>query len=85
MAGIAYCIDKLGKCRKEKIMKKKIVAILLAATTVLSLTGCGKFSCDICGQEKSGKKHTETMLGQEFTICNDCYKELENLAESLGF
>lgn len=66
-------------------MKKRVVAILLTAVTLLSLTGCGKFSCDICGQEKSGKKHTETLFGQEYTICNDCYKVLENLEDSLGF
>ena len=66
-------------------MKKKIIAIMLTAATVLSLTACGKFTCDICGQEKSGKKHTESILGQELTICNDCYKTIEDAAKSLGF
>lgn len=65
-------------------MKKKMLAALLAALMILSLAGCGKFTCDLCGKEKSGKKHTETVLGQKVTICNDCYKDLEDLAGSLG-
>lgn len=64
----------------EKVMKKKIVAALLATITILSFAGCGKFTCDLCGEEKSGKKHEETMLGETVTICDDCYKELEDLA-----
>lgn len=66
-------------------MKKKITAVLLTVATVLSLTACGKFTCDMCGQEKSGKKHTESLLGQEITICDDCYKGVEDLANTLGF
>lgn len=69
---------------KEKNMKKKVLAIVLTAATVLSLTACGKFTCGICGEEKSGKKHTESVLGVELTICNDCYKEIEDAAKSLG-
>ena len=65
-------------------MKKKMLAALLAAFMVLSLAGCGKFTCDLCGKEKSGKKHTEEVFGQKVTICNDCYKDLEDLADSLG-
>lgn len=66
-------------------MRKKILAAFLAVITLLSLAGCGKFTCDICSQEKSGKKYTETVLGQKVTICSDCYKGLEDLADSLGF
>ena len=66
-------------------MKKKILAVLLTAATVLSLTACGKFTCDMCGEEKSGKKHTESLLGQDVTICNDSYKSIEDLGKSLGF
>lgn len=37
-------------------MKRKVIAALLATVTILSFTGCGKFTCDMCGEEKSGKK-----------------------------
>lgn len=65
-------------------MKKKILAMTLAVIAVLSIAGCGKFKCDLCSQEKSGKKHTETVMGQKVTICNDCYKGLEELGDALG-
>lgn len=70
---------------REKVMKKrKFLAVLLATVSILSLTGCGKFTCDMCGEEKSGKKHEETLLGESITICDDCYKALEEAADSLG-
>ena len=54
-------------------MKKKIMALLLTVVTVISLTACGKpFTCDLCGEEKTGKKHTETVLGVELRYCHDC-------------
>lgn len=61
-------------------MKKKILALLLTAAAVMSLTACGKpFTCDFCGEEKTGKKYTETFLGAEITYCQDCYKDLKEL------
>jgi ribosome-binding protein aMBF1 (putative translation factor) len=47
------------------------------------LTACGKFECDFCGKEKSGKKHKEELMGKEVVICDECYKELEELADGL--
>lgn len=64
-------------------MKKRVIAALLAALTILSLAGCGKFTCDMCGEEKSGKKHQTELLGEKITICDDCYKDLEALANLL--
>lgn len=65
-------------------MKKKIIALLLTVTTVISLTACGKpFTCDLCGEEKTGKKYKETVLGVEITYCNDCYKDLKELGDML--
>lgn len=59
---------------------KKVLAILLVVGMMLALTACGKpFTCDFCGQEKSGKKHTADVYGDEMTICNDCYKDMEAL------
>lgn len=63
-------------------MKKKIIALLLTVTTVISLTACGKpFTCDICGEEKTGKKYTETVYGEEVTYCQDCKEGLEELID----
>lgn len=72
------------KQKGERVMKKRMLAMILVMLTVLSLAGCGKFTCDLCSQEKSGKKHTETVMGQKVTICNDCYKQLEELGSALG-
>lgn len=57
-------------------MKKKISLLLIAIAACLSLTACGKFTCDICGEEKSGKSYTTEVLGQKITMCSDCYDTL---------
>lgn len=65
-------------------MKGKIAVLLTAALLSVFLTACGKFTCDICGQEKSGKRYTVDLLGtgDEMTICEDCYKDLESFIGS---
>lgn len=65
-------------------MKKLISILLLVVVLATMLTACGKFTCDMCGEEKSGKKHEESMLGESVVICDDCYKALEDLAGALG-
>lgn len=65
-------------------MKRKITASLLIVLTVLSLAACGKaFTCDLCGEEKTGKSYTESVLGTEITYCKDCHDELEALGNEL--
>lgn len=64
-------------------MKKKICLILAMTITAISLTGCGKFTCDICGEEKSGKSYTSSVLGEEITICKDCKEVLDGLRNEL--
>ena len=64
-------------------MKRLICVFLLVVMLASLLTACGKFECDLCGEEKSGKKHKEELLGEEIVICNDCYKELEELTDGL--
>lgn len=66
-------------------MKKRIISVLLIAVTALSLAGCGKFECDLCGKEKSGKSYTEKIFGEKVTICKDCYDDLNALGNMLGF
>lgn len=53
-------------------MKKKILVALLSVVMAMSLMACGTFTCDLCGEEKSGKKHSSEILGQEITVCDDC-------------
>ena len=64
-------------------MKKMFSVILLVIVATMMLTACGKFTCDACGEEKSGKKYKESVMGEEIEICKDCYKELEELADAL--
>lgn len=60
---------------------KKILSAILVCVMLLScvfvLASCGKFTCDLCGEEKSGKKYEETVLGQEVVYCKDCHDKLE--------
>lgn len=64
-------------------MKKIICSIVLILATMLCIVGCAKFTCDICGEEKSGKQHEEELLGEKIVYCDDCYKELEELEKEL--
>ena len=59
-------------------MKKIILAVLVVASLMATLTACGKFVCDTCGEEKSGKKHTQSLFGEEIVICDDCYEEIDD-------
>ena len=62
-------------------MKKLISLIALIATLTVLLCACGKFECDLCGKEKSGKKYKETVFGEEVVYCGDCKDALEELAD----
>lgn len=65
-------------------MKKKISVLLLTMAAVLSLSACGgKFTCDGCGEEKSGKSYKATFLGEELTLCKDCKKEIDEAKKEL--
>ena len=60
---------------------KRLICVLLLVVMALTLTACGKFECDLCGDEKFGKKYEREMLGVEIDICKDCYESLEDLAD----
>lgn len=63
---------------------KKIISLLLVVVALATmLTACGKFECEACGEEKSGKKHKVEVLDEEATICDECYEELQELKDSL--
>ena len=64
-------------------MKKIVLSIFTLVALTLTLTSCGKFTCDLCGDEKSGKKHEEEVLGESVVICDDCYEDLDDLGDAL--
>ena len=61
---------------------KKIIALVSLLVLVLSLSACGKFTCDGCGKESSGG-HSVEYAGEKGKLCDDCYKIWE-AAEALG-
>lgn len=62
-------------------MRKKLSILAITLIASMMLTACGKFTCDSCGEEKSGKSYTTTMWGEKVTLCKDCYQELKELME----
>ena len=63
-------------------MKKRICLFLALLTALTALSGCGKFTCEMCGEEKSGKKYTITLQDdKKITVCRDCHDEWEAMIE----
>ena len=61
-------------------MKKRIGVAALVMILIVSMTACGKFKCDLCANETYGKN--EYKSGDTTAVfCDDCYKEMEALAE----
>ena len=57
-------------------MKKKIVTLIVMATMVLGLVGCGtKTECDWCGEEARCKTYQNAFLG-EMDLCSECQKDM---------
>ena len=66
-------------------MKKLLCICALVVMLLTMLTACGgKFECDLCGKEKSGKKYTKEVLGEEIVYCGDCADGLSQLAGMIG-
>ena len=65
-------------------MKKLLVLVSLLAL-VFTLCGCSKFTCDACGETKTGKSHEIEFMGQSATMCDSCYKQIKGLGSQLGF
>ena len=64
-------------------MKKLVLSVLAAVVLTTFLTACGKFTCGICLEEKSGSKKQAEFFGEKVDCCSDCYKELKELKDSL--
>ena len=65
-------------------MKKLICVLMVVVIMATMLTACGKFTCDLCKEEKTGKKHETEVLGEEVVYCDDCYNSLKELGEALS-
>ena len=68
------------------IMKKLIAVLCMVLVMATMLTAC-KFTCDICEEEKSGKKQTGELNGKKVVYCEDCeseYKAAEGLLNMFG-
>lgn len=69
---------------KRSLTMKKIICALLVLVTLLTVfAACGEetFTCHLCGKEKTSKKHTKEVLGQEVHYCDDCYESLNELGD----
>lgn len=65
-------------------MKKSLLLVLATVMAAISLTACGTpFTCDMCGEEKTGKQYISKPFGddEEIIICEDCYKEIMELRD----
>ena len=65
-------------------MKKIIACAVMMLALVLTLASCGKFTCDLCEEEKTGKQYKYEVLGEEGICCEDCHEELEELKDALN-
>ena len=67
------------------VMKRMICFLLVVVMLAALFVGCGaKFTCDLCGEEKSGKKYEDTIFGEKITYCKECKEGLEELGNLLG-
>ena len=64
-----------------KKFKRALAAVLAAVSLMTLLAGCGKFTCDICGDESGGRKYKGEVLGMEVVYCKDCHDGLEELKD----
>ncbi len=63
---------------------KKICLTFTIFAIILTLIACvGKFKCDNCNQEKTGKKHKVEFIEEKLTICDDCYEQWKELKDDI--
>ena len=81
MTGVDHDRDILPNGRskymryKEIIIMKRVCIAALIGVMLLSLTACGKFTCGLCNEEKTGKRYESEFF--DFEVCQDCYDEIQ--------
>ena len=60
-------------------MKKILSLVAMLAILATMLCACGKFTCDFCEEEKTGKKYKVEFMGEEGVMCEECHEEYEEL------
>jgi ribosome-binding protein aMBF1 (putative translation factor) len=45
------------------------------------LCGCGKFECELCGEEKSGKKYEGEVMGRTVVYCEECKEQVDSIRD----
>lgn len=69
-------------------MTKKVSFGFMLTILLFCLCACGSkhFTCDLCQEKKNERPHTISVLGQEYTVCEKCYKQYnEEKASLFGF
>ena len=62
-----------------------VLVVLILVTVAFSVCSCGKVECALCKEEVSSMSAKKAdVYGQEVTVCKDCYKQMQELAEKLG-
>ena len=64
-------------------MKKLIAVLCLLVVMASMLTAC-KFTCDLCGEEKTGKQTKGEVMGEEVVYCKECKEDLDQLKDAFG-
>lgn len=66
-------------------MKKKIATLVLVTLSVLALAACGAepFTCDMCGEEKTGKSY-KSSEELDMVVCEDCYNVMNEVMNSIN-
>ena len=62
-------------------MKRIICSAAMLLVSLLILTGCSKFTCDLCKEEKRGDQYEYRVYSDEGICCEDCYDELDELRQ----
>lgn len=59
---------------------KQMFIVIITILSLLGLTACGSeiFECDICNEERTGESYKSQLMGDEITICEDCYKNMND-------
>lgn len=66
-------------------MFKNVLLVLVLGVFLISFVGCSAFTCEDCGEQKSGKSHKVQFLKgyKTETICEDCFSKYGNIGKMI--